>query len=197
MGLVASTEATHRKGAVFVAVRDLPAVTVLDPRPAGGQAAVVEPGDDQITDPGGGAVVQPDPFGLDPASGDEIGAGALVQLLDLLSSARDHQRPQALVTVGAPCLVDRIEHRLGVALDQPALLVVGVEGLGVAVPQAEACGLLPLVGEAAHVGEFGHAVAVAHEHSERPARLHGRELRPVTDEDDLGPDLCRVRGDPI
>ena len=176
---------------------DLPAVTVLDPCPAGGQAAVVEPGDDQIPDPGGGAVVQLDALGFDAPGFDEVGAGTAVEFGDHLAGARDHERAQALITVGAPRLVDRVEHRLGVALDQPGLFVVGVERLDVAVPQAEARGLLPLVDEAAHVGEFGHPVAVAHEHPERPTSLHGTQLRPVTDEDDLGPDLCRVRGDPI
>lgn len=63
--------------------------------------------------------------------------------------------------------------------------------------QAEAGDLLPLVGEAAHIGEFGDLIAVANEHPERPAGLDGAQLRPVADEHDLGSDLGGVFGDAI
>ena len=67
---------------------------------------------------------------------DQIRAGARVELGDHLSGARDHQRAQALVAVGAPCLVDRIEHRLCVAVDQSAALLVPVERVSASVPQS-------------------------------------------------------------
>ena len=116
---------------------------------------------------------------------------------DHLAGARDHQRAQAFVAVGAPCLVDRIEHRLGVTVEQSAPLVVFVERISASVPQAQAGSLLPLVGEASDIGEFGNLIAVAHEHPERPARLDGTQLRPIPDEHDLGSDLGSVLGDAI
>ena len=64
VGLVAAPQPPHSERAVVVATGNLPAITILDPRPAGGQAAVVEPGDDEIADACGGAVVQTQTVGL-------------------------------------------------------------------------------------------------------------------------------------
>lgn len=197
VGLVTATQPAHGERTVVVAVFDLPAVAVLDPAASGGEAALVEAGDDEIADACGGAVVQALAVCFNLAGFDEVGAGAFVEVGDHLAGSRDHQRAQALVAVGTPCLIDAVEHGLGVALDESALLVIGVERISPPVAEAEAGGLLPLIGEAAHIGQFRNLVAVPHEHPERPTRLHGGQLRPVSDQDDLGTGLGGVRGDAV
>ena len=56
--LIAAPQPAYSERTVVITAGDLPAVAVLDPCSAGGQAAVVEPGDDEIANTCGGAVVQ-------------------------------------------------------------------------------------------------------------------------------------------
>ena len=56
--------------------------------------------------------------------------------------------------------------------------------------RAEAGRLLPLGLEALHLAQFGAMLGpVGHQQPERPARLHGRQLRPVAHQEHLGPGL--------
>lgn len=82
--------------------------------------------------------------------------------------------------VAATCQLERT-----VALVDAVVLRVGRDDLGGAVTVAEGGGLLPVVPEAAHVGEFGWILDGAGDQSKRAAALDRGQLRPVADEQHL------------
>ena len=95
-----------------------------------------------------------------------------------------------LADIGFPGPVQLVEHRLPLAPGDPPVGLVGTDGVLLAQAEAEAGRLLPLGLEALHVAQFGYYIApVGHQQPERPARLQGRQLRPVAHQEHLGPRL--------
>ncbi len=91
--------------AVGVEGGDGPAVAVADPVAAGGEAAVVAAGDDQVADAGSVAVGKVD-FQRGLLSGEPGGSSPLVEIGDLATRRRQHQGVEALPLIMLPALVE-------------------------------------------------------------------------------------------
>ena len=126
------------EGAVVSDLGDRPPVAVVHPSSSGTQSAVVVPGDDRIPDRGMGAVVQRDfAAGVHGAVEDQVHAGALVERLDGLVRVGDQHRRPAGLPVVPPRGVGGIDHRLRFTALDAAVVKVGADHFGAAVPQTE------------------------------------------------------------
>ena len=167
-----------------------PAVAVFHPPPAGGKEPVVLPGDHLVPRPGHLAVGHREARFGHLAGRHPVGPGAAVQLRHGGRVGGDHEALPSLVHVSLPGPVQRVEQRLALAPGDPPVGLVGHDGLLLPQAQAEAGRLLPLGLEALHLAQFGYHIApVGHQQPERPARLQGRQLRPVAHQEHLGAGL--------
>ena len=122
---------------------------------------------------------RPVPSGVDPAGGDQVGAGAVVEGADGGPVPGDQQAGAPVVGVGGPRRVRGLDHPVMLALAQPVVGGVLADDAGVADPQPGGRGPFPLVGEPAGGAEFGHArAAVAHQQGERRRRRRWRTVGP-------------------
>ena len=164
-------------GAIVTNAGDLPSIAVAHPRSAAAEASVVVAGNDRVTDPGQGAVVE---FhflrGAERAVEDQVSAGAVVQGRDGLATFGDQDGGVPIVGVGPPGVVGGIDHRFFIATVDAALFEIGVDDLGASVPQAQGGDLLPIVGEPMDIDQLGRIVTVRDEEVEPTARVHRLQL---------------------
>ena len=155
---------------------------------SGGKTPVVLAGHHQVTDPGGPSAGHRQPVLGHRTGGDPVGPGPGVELADGAEVTGDHQAGLAGLGVGFPGQVEGVEHLVPVALGDPLMGLVRVDGVVGPRPQLDAGPLLPGVMEAAHVGQLGgEPLAVAHQGGEHAPGFDRAELGLVTDQDDLGP----------
>lgn len=126
----ASAVAADGQVSVVVRVKDGPAVAVLDPSSAGGQAPVVAACDDRVALTGQGAVVEGDAARTDLPGEYPVGSCALVQRCDGVGGLRDQDARVAGGGVGLPGAVCGVEDLVAAAFDDPSVLVVEVDYLG-------------------------------------------------------------------
>jgi hypothetical protein len=98
------------------------------------------------------------------------------------------------VGVGFPYLVQLVEQFLTLALDYPAVGLVGLDALVLAGAHLNAGPAFPGLVEPAHVGQFGGPVA-AGEATEHAPGFDRAELPRVAHEHDLGPGFGRTGGE--
>lgn len=125
-------------GAVVADSGDGPDVAVAHPVPPGQgtEVPVVESRDDGVADASGGAVAQLDlTFGVQRLVEDQVGTGATVQRGHVFVGFGDQHRYQARVPVGAPCVVGRIGHGLGVAVGDALVGEIGVDSRRASMPK--------------------------------------------------------------
>jgi excisionase family DNA binding protein len=134
----AGAVALDGEAAVRMDLLEGPLVAVLDPAPlAGDQAPVVAAGDDRVGAAGSGSIVEDYSVVADFAGEDAVGAGALVERGDDLAGLGCQDAALAGVRVGLPCLVGAREELVVIAFADAALLLVGVDHIGVALAQAQ------------------------------------------------------------
>ncbi len=134
---------------------DDPAVAVLDPSLLGGQPPVVLPGHDLVPDTGALlAGERNSPLG-DQAGVDPVLARAAVQRGDGVRVGGDHQRRQTFLDVGFPRRIHLRDQLLLVSADHPAVALVDLDHVLMALPEPQRCFLLPLVGEAVNPLQLG------------------------------------------
>ena len=111
---------------------DLPAVTVSDPRPGGGdQTTVVSGGDDLVADPDG-VVGDGNTFGFDLPGGDAFGSGSHGELVDAVMIRGHHNHRPALVAGFLPRLMRSFDGLLAVTGADPVTLGVLVDDTDIA-----------------------------------------------------------------
>jgi len=106
----------------------------------------------------------------------------------------DQHRRHLLPPVTAPSDVGGIGQGLGVAVVDAIVVEVGADDRNAAVPQLQGRGLLPGVGEAVDIDEFGGIVSVVDQQDERAAGVHGLGLGTVADQQLLRSRLQRGLG---
>ena len=131
-----SVVARDGDGPVVADGGDGPDVAVAHPVPPGqgAEVALVLSRDDGVADACGGAVAQLDlTFGRQRLVEDQVGTGATVQRGHVFVGFGDKHGHQSRVAVGAPGVVGRISHGLGLAVGDALVAEVGVDGLGASV----------------------------------------------------------------
>ncbi len=157
-------------------------------RLSGAEAPVVLAGYHQVADPGGPPASHLDSDVGDRSFCDSVGPGPGVELAHGAEVTGDHQACLSVFGVLPPGRIQGVEHLVAVAVGDPLMGLVGIDGVGGARPQLDAGPLLPGVMEAAHVGELGcEPVAVAHQGGEHSPGFDRAELTVVADQDDLRP----------
>ena len=131
------------------------------------------------------------------ACGDEVGAGAGVELGHRGGVSGHHQGRPAGANVGPPRLVDGFDHGVPVAVLHATVVQVGVGCGGVAVAQGEAGGGFPFVPEPSHVNQFGRVCAVGDQEPEGAAGGDRGQLCRVPDQQHLRPDLAGLGGEGV
>jgi hypothetical protein len=109
-----------------------------------------------------------------------------VELPDELLVDRQHDAVAAAIGVGRPRGDGCLDHLAVGAVENPIVVDVGVNGLGITVAQSEGGLRLPRLDEAANAGQLGDIGSIVGEHMEGAAGFDGAELRPVADDQDLG-----------
>ena len=133
--------------------------------------AVVAAGDDDVPDRGSAAVGQVDLApSTAPSSEQPFGAGAFVERADGAGRLGHEDAGPAGGAVGSPGLVGGVEHLVGDAFADSLVAGVGRDDLDVAAAQREGRVLLPLVGEAVDLGQFGCVGAPVDEEREGARR---------------------------
>ena len=176
---------------------DVPPVTILHPPSAERLPSVVLAGDDQVAAGGFVPIMKPYPVEGDVSCEDPVGAGPSIQLRNGVEGFRDQYGCFSCCLIGTPALVCMLEDIHVPAGGDAAMLEVGVDDVGVADAQLKGGVFFPVVAEPAHIRQLGSIPAVAHEHPERPARINGGELCPVTDQQHLRSNVLGVGGDRI
>ncbi len=178
----------HSHASTLLRGCDNPPVSVAHPTLSGRKTPVVLAGHHQVTDAGGSSAGHRQPVSGHRTGGDPVSPGTGVELADGTEVTGDHQAGLAGLGVGFPGQVKGVEHLVPVALGDPLMGLVGVDGVGGPGPQLDAGPLLPGVMKAAHVGQLGGAsLAVAHQCGEHAPGIDRAELGLVTNQDDLGP----------
>ena len=93
------------------------------------EAPVVLPADYQVTDPGGPSSGHRQSALGHGSGSDPVGPGSGVELADGTEVTRDHQAVEAGFCVVLPGQVEGIEHLVPVAIDDPLVGLVGVDGV--------------------------------------------------------------------
>ena len=122
---------------------------------------------------------------------------ALVQGSDHRARLGDEDARQSCGAVALPRSVGGVSHALGLPCVDTPVGLVDVDGFDAPVAQVEGSVLLPSCGNAAHVRQLGHIVAVGDEHPERSPGVNGLELRGVAYEQHLGSGLDRDAHEPV
>ncbi len=171
-------------------------VAVSHPAAASRQSAVVLSSNDQVTDSDACPSCHGQAVAGDLTGGDPVGSGAGVEGGYGAQVGGDHKTRLSGVDVCPPGPVQGLEQFIAESVEDPTMRHVGVDHCVVAGAEAEAGLALPLGTEAADLAQFRKMIPIGDQGREHASGIYRAELRPVTNEKDLGPGIAR-RGDQL